>query len=350
MGSMAMRLAAFVLVVLACAGCDAELRARDRSDTGAGHDAASSGIDASAVDDAASGGSDASGPGSDAGGSATSDAGRDAASAPMDAGPPDCSASASGTSGIWTCTSDHMARQRCVSGLTETDTCAFGACVGMPSGVDDVCPSDPTLGNASTYCPGGACVHWWNCNITYQYQYTSGNWDTDFHMPDGTPIALPHRSQLSAIYTAGSGFQPEFVDLDTSVWMHFNHLHLNSEFGGDDGALGPVQLVSLTDPAHPDHIYPAGWVVGFSGGGTTRTGYLGTDSSGNVCSGGHSTAAHFCAVTRPTHSIDYYLPHDGAGCSSPLGWPSALWSSISGGAPGYQSCPSVCTGCGVAHF
>ncbi len=283
---------------------------------------------------------------------AATDTGIDAAPPTVDAGPPDCTHSASGTSDIWTCTGDHTARQRCVSGVTETDVCAYGACLAMPAGVDDVCPPDPTASDASMYCVGGACIHWWNCEITYQYQYSgSGDWDTDFHMPDGTPIALPHRSLLTAIDTVDAGFQPELTDLDTGKWMHFNHLHLNSEFGGDDTALGPVQLVSLSDPDHADHIYPAGWVVGFSGGGTTRTGYLGTDASGNVCGAGESTAAHFCAVTHSAHSIDYYLPHDGAGCPSSLtGWPSALWSAISGGAPGYESCPSVCTGCGVTHF
>jgi hypothetical protein len=327
------------LAIVLAVGCDGELQARERADGGPHADAASSDSGAhpgDAATDAAS----------------TPDAAvAPDAFVPPDTGPPDCSASASGTSPIWTCTSDHAARQRCTGGFTETDVCAFGPCVSMPTGVDDVCPSDPTLSNASTYCPGGACVHWWNCHVTYQYQYTgSGDWDTDFHMPDGTPIALPHRSQLTAVYLVGSGFQPEFADLETGNWVHFNHLHLNSEFGGDDHALGPVQLVSLTDPDHPDHVYPAGWVVGFSGGGTTRTGYLGTDAAGNVCSGGHSTAAHFCAVTRSTHTINYYLPDDGAGCSAPLGWPSALWSMIAPGAPGYQTCPSVCTGCGVAHF
>ncbi len=327
----------FVMALVLVVGCDDSLQARERGDGGDTIDAAS--IRDAAID--AASGRDAP---------TSIDGGGDAPSAP-DTGPLDCTHSASGTTPIWTCTSDHTARQRCTAGFTETQSCTFGACIGMPSGVDDVCPSDPTLSNASMYCPGGQCVHWWNCNITYQYQYTgSGDWDTDFHMPDGTPIALPHRSQLTAVYYAGAGFQPEFADLVTSEWVHYNHLHLNSEFGGDDHALGPVQLVSLTDPDHPDHIYPEGWVVGFSGGGTQRTGYMGTDSAGNVCSGGHSTASHFCAVTHVTHSIDYYLPHDGTGCTSPLGWPSAVWSAISPLAPGYQNCPNVCTGCGVAHF
>ncbi len=208
----------------------------------------------------------------------------------------------------------------------------------------------PPTSNADTYCPGGACVHWWNCRVTYQYQYPSSHdWDTDFHMVDGTPIALPHASRLTAVYLAGAGFQPEFTDLVSGEWVHFNHLHLNSEFGGNDHALGPVQLVALTDAAHPDHIYPAGWVVGFSGGGTTGTGYLGTDSAGNVCTGGHSTAAHFCAVTHAAHTINYFLPTDSAGCPM-TGWPTTLWATLHPLAPRYASCPSACNACGVAHF
>jgi hypothetical protein len=262
-----------------------------------------------------------------------------------------CAAAVAGSSPIYNCTADRSARQRCNLGVVETDPCMFGDCITQPNGVDDICPSDPTLGNADMYCPGGNCVHWWNCRVTYQYQYaTSHDWDTDMHVADGTPIILPHRSRLTAVYLAGSGFQPEFTDLVSGQWMHFNHLHLNSEFGGDDHALGPVQLVSLTDTSHPDHVYPAGWVVGFSGGGTRRTGYLGTDSSGNVCTGGHSTAAHFCVVTTSAHTIEYYVPSDGMGCSTPLGWPASLWSMIHPLAPTYASCPSDCTGCGQPHF
>lgn len=262
-----------------------------------------------------------------------------------------CAGSASGTSAIWTCTSDRTSRQRCPAGVIETERCASGSCVSQPSGVDDVCPPDPNASNAAMYCVGGQCVHWWNCRVTYQYQYSgSRDWDTDFHMADGTPIALPHRSRLTAIFLVGSGFQPEFTDLTSGEWVHFNHLHLNSEFGGNDRALGHVQLVSLSDPNHTDHIYPAGWVVGFSGGGTTRTGYLGTDSSGNVCAGGHSTAAHFCAVTTSAHSIDYYLPVDATGCTGSSGWPPALWGMIHPLAPTYATCPLICNGCGQAHF
>ena len=268
---------------------------------------------------------------------------------PPDAAP-GCAGSASGSSAIWTCTTDRTARQRCTAGAVETQRCAFGACIPRPTGTPDECPPDPATNNASAYCTGGACVHWWNCRVTYQYQYPSSHdWDTDFHMVDGTPIALPHAAVLTAVSLVGSGFQPEFTDLVSGEWMHFNHLHLNSEFGGDDHAIGPVQLVSLTDAAHPDHVYPAGWVVGFSGGGTTRTGYLGTDASGNVCTGGHSTAAHFCAVTHAVHPIDYYLPVDAGGCPT-AGWPSALWSTIHPMAPRYASCPSTCNACGVSHF
>ena len=290
-------LAACAMTLVAVSACSGDVQPRPNVDVG-GTDAAHA--DAGPTRDSAVDAATAS----DAAPTA------DAWSAP-DMGMP-CTSSA-----IYTCTADRSARTRCHAGFIQSDACTFGACITQPSGVDDLCPPDPSTSNASTYCAGGSCVHWWNCRVTYQYQYAgSADWDTDYHMPDGTPIALAHASRLSAVYTAGSGFQPEFTDLVSGEWMHFNHLHLNSEFGGNNGAIGPVQMVSMTDPAHVDHVYPAGWVVGFSGGGTTRTGYLGTDAAGNVCTGGHSTAAHFCAVTRVTHPINYYLPADSAGCTT----------------------------------
>ncbi len=39
---------------------------------------------------------------------------------------------------IWTCSSDHATRVRCVNGAVETETCAAG-CAGRPVGTDDVC-------------------------------------------------------------------------------------------------------------------------------------------------------------------------------------------------------------------
>jgi len=328
-----MRTVSLLLAMTLVPACSGDITPRTTADTGSGDGDAARGDGGAPRDGASDAVSATDAPAIDA-------------YAPPDLGMP-CT-----SSGVYTCTSDHTARTRCHGGYVQVDTCAFGPCIGQPTGVDDLCPPDPSITNASMFCgSAGACVHWWNCRITYQYQYSgSGEWDTDFHMPDGTPIALPHVSQLTAANLGVAGFEPEFTDLVSGEWMHFNHLHLNSEFGGNNDAIGPVQMVSMTDPAFPDHVYPAGYVVGFSGGGTSATGYWGTDAAGNVCTGGVSTASHFCAVTRVAHSIDYYLPNDGAGCTTPLGWPTAVWSMISPLAPGYQNCPSICTGCGVPHF
>lgn len=63
-------------------------------------------------------------------------------SAPPPPPPPRCTGSASGQSSIWTCTSNRNARQRCVNGNVETNTCAHG-CVPRPSGADDTCAPAP---------------------------------------------------------------------------------------------------------------------------------------------------------------------------------------------------------------
>jgi hypothetical protein len=50
----------------------------------------------------------------------------------------DCSASASGSSSIWTCTRDRASRDRCVGGRLQRETCASG-CLVRPPGIDDLC-------------------------------------------------------------------------------------------------------------------------------------------------------------------------------------------------------------------
>ncbi len=69
----------------------------------------------------------------------------DVATRPVDATPvtPRCTGSSSGQSSIWTCTSTLRARQRCVSGAVQTESCAYG-CVAYPSGTNDVCAPMPT--------------------------------------------------------------------------------------------------------------------------------------------------------------------------------------------------------------
>ncbi|MDB4932080.1 MAG: hypothetical protein JWM10_4564 [Myxococcaceae bacterium] len=73
---------------------------------------------------------------------------------------PRCTGSASGQSGIWTCTSDERSRQRCVLGEVESDACRFG-CQRRPSGTNDVCASaPPPPPTALPGCAHRALLHW----------------------------------------------------------------------------------------------------------------------------------------------------------------------------------------------
>lgn len=75
----------------------------------------------------------------------------DVADARVDVAPPRCTGSASGQSSIWTCTADRTARQRCVTGVVQTERCPHG-CEAHPSGTDDTCAPA-----ATTTLP--ACAH-----------------------------------------------------------------------------------------------------------------------------------------------------------------------------------------------
>ncbi|MEZ4411023.1 MAG: hypothetical protein R3A52_31765 [Polyangiales bacterium] len=71
---------------------------------------------------------------------------------------PRCTGSASGQSSIWTCTSDERSRQRCVLGEVETDACRFG-CLRRPSGTNDVCATEPPPTTLPA-CARRPLLHW----------------------------------------------------------------------------------------------------------------------------------------------------------------------------------------------
>ena len=71
---------------------------------------------------------------------------------------PRCTGSASGQSSVWTCTGDERSRQRCVLGEVETDACRFG-CLRRPSGTNDVCASSPPP-TALPACARRPLLHW----------------------------------------------------------------------------------------------------------------------------------------------------------------------------------------------
>ena len=184
----------------------------------------------------------------------------------------------------------------CVSGHCQTPTCGHatescsggGCCAGLSCGnttLGQVC-----CGNAGTSCSradgadccgslecvngrcgsasAGSCgyLQWWNSQITYG-PYRSGlGWDTDLHCPNYTPVVLRHDSRLESAVIGNAGYMPQFVDTVTNRRFRFFHLHPQSPLATQIG-----------------HVYPAGFVVGYSGGGTADTGYPTLSSAPHLC-------------------------------------------------------------------
>jgi hypothetical protein len=193
-----------------------------------------------------------------------------------------CTDSASGTSMIWTCTSNHWQRQRCVSGVTQTEACESG-CVGQPSGTNDFCAIDaPIPGEVSC-----AMIQWWNRPFswnpgTYAISWGGYSHDNDLAVAASTPVQLRHASRLVEQSVHPWGWMPQFVDTVTGEHFAFLHLRPQSKFTTTVG-----------------RTYAAGTLVGYSGGDTTDTGYMVSNGSGSV----YSTGAHLCVVTQnPFHT------------------------------------------------
>lgn len=112
---------------------------------------------------------------------------------------------------------------------------------------------------------------WWHAAWTWDH-WTSFGWDdTDLAVSHGTAIQLRHASRLVAWGTYGWGYMPTFVDTVTGDKFRFLHLRPQWE-----------RATSI------NHVYPAGYVVGYSGGDTWDTGGAGR---------GYSTGAHLCVQT-----------------------------------------------------
>ena len=118
--------------------------------------------------------------------------------------------------------------------------------------------------------------YWWHAYIGHSY-WTTSNWsalgrynvstdDTDIPVSAGTPIILRHASRLVGYGTYAWGYQPTF--LDTYTGYHFRFLHLNPSYERSTWV---------------GHTYPAGYVVGYSGGNTYATGYPTYSSGAHLC-------------------------------------------------------------------
>jgi hypothetical protein len=112
---------------------------------------------------------------------------------------------------------------------------------------------------------------WWHARWTWDH-WTSLGWDdTDLAVSSRTAIQLRHASRLVAYGTYAWGYMPTFVD--TVTGYKFKFLHLKPQY---------------ERATWINHVYPAGYVVGYSGGDTWDTGGAGR---------GYSTGAHLCVQT-----------------------------------------------------
>ena len=223
--------------------------------------------------------------------------------------PPRCVGSASGQSDVWACTGDRASRQRCIGGAVQTERCAYGCtataggavcgcgsmsgftvwnclasgnlgrcrggaweeqscmgngCSARPTGVDDVCNGPPPP-PGSLSCSN---LQWWNSSLTYAHVSSGWN-DTDLAVAANTRVQLRHNARLDRTGVYGWGYMPEFTDSVTGLRFRFLHLRPQNQYATEVG-----------------RVYPAGFVVGLSGGDTADTG-LPT----------YSTGAHLCVQT-----------------------------------------------------
>ncbi len=192
-----------------------------------------------------------------------------------------CAGSASGTTAIWTCTSDGRARQRCVSSSIQTEACMYG-CTAMPTGVDDVCTAMPAPGGSGS--PSCALPQWWNLPYSWSPGYYSVRYgvDSDLRMTAGTGVQLRHASRLLAEGVYGWGWMPEFQDTVTGHRFRFLHLQPSRRLTTSIGT-----------------TYPAGTLVGYSGGNTADTGYP-----------TYSTGAHLCVQTQVAYRTAFPMGTD----------------------------------------
>ncbi|HEX9101153.1 MAG TPA: hypothetical protein VF997_03060 [Polyangia bacterium] len=128
----------------------------------------------------------------------------------------------------------------------------------------ELMPGDGTFGIESL-------LAWWHSRWTWDH-WTSYGWDdTDLAVSSSTAIQLRHASKLVGYGTYAWGYMPTFVDTVTGDKFKFLHLRPQHERATIIG-----------------HVYPAGYVVGYSGGDTWDTGGAGR---------GYSTGAHLCVQT-----------------------------------------------------
>ncbi|MHB1844206.1 MAG: hypothetical protein ACYCWW_05145 [Deltaproteobacteria bacterium] len=162
--------------------------------------------------------------------------------------------------------------------------CLAVACGGPPEGPERTDPCE--------------AARWWLLPHTVpesqELNTTAGvttRFDDDLELPAGTPVQLRGSAQLLAQATYPWGWQPTFVDLGTGHVFRLLHLRPEDARTTEPGAL-----------------YPAGTIVGRSGGDTWETGFMRRACAGRICSNG----AHLCVQGDAPFSE--LFPPDGSSC------------------------------------
>lgn len=150
--------------------------------------------------------------------------------------------------------------------VTLTKDCG-GKCQ-VKAGGDD-CATDPTPTPPGSDGLSCADLQWWNVDISYGPYMSGGWWDTDLAVDTHTKIVLRHPSKLDAEGVYDWGWMPEFTDQVTGKRFRFLHLQPSAKYTTELGK-----------------IYPAGFLVGLSGGDSVETGL-----------GVYSTGEHLCVQT-----------------------------------------------------
>ena len=106
---------------------------------------------------------------------------------------------------------------------------------------------------------------WWNTYLTYAH-ISYGWYDTDLGVRANTPVQLRHTSRLDRTGVYGWGYMPEFTDLATGYRFRLLHLRPQHQWATDVG-----------------RVYPAGYIVGLSGGDTYDTGLPTWSTGQHLC-------------------------------------------------------------------
>jgi hypothetical protein len=136
-------------------------------------------------------------------------------------------------------------------------------CAVMPAGTPDYCKGEVAC----------SMVQWWNSALTYGPYMSNGWWDTDLAVSSSSNVQLRHDARLDKTGVYAWGYMPEFTDMVTGKRFRFLHLRPQHQYVTNVG-----------------EIYPAGTLVGLSGGDTADTGL-----------GQYSTGAHLCVQTLDTY-------------------------------------------------